>query len=117
MEFTRLMRLMEAQEKVGDKAYTLEDLFALIDRGVFLNYSTSKPVGISRARLQHNIVKEFLTACLKLNVTGRMDQLCFYLQDRAEMMTKNACGCEDSSVLQGVGRDDESEMEYRGECS
>ena len=88
LEFTRLMRLMEAQEKVGDKAYTLEDLFALIDRGVFLNYSTSKPVGISRARLQHNIVKEFLTACLKLNVTGRMDQLCFYLQDRAEMMTK-----------------------------
>lgn len=88
LEYTRLMRLMEAQEKVGDKAYTLDDLFALIDNGVFLNYSTSKPVDFYRARLQHNFVKEFLTACLKLNVTGRMDQLCFYMQDRAASMTK-----------------------------
>lgn len=88
LEYTRLMRLLEAQEKVGDKAYTLDELFALIDKGVFLNYSTSKPVNIYRARLQHNFVKEFLTACLKLNVTGRMDQLCFYMQDRAASMTK-----------------------------
>lgn len=88
LEYTRLMRLMEAQEKVGDRAYTLDDLFVLIDNGVFLNYSASKPVDFYRARLQHNFVKEFLTACLKLNVTGRMDQLCFYLQDRAAFMTK-----------------------------
>lgn len=88
LEYTRLMRLMEAQEKAGDRAYTLDDLFALIDNGVFLNYSASKPVDLYRARLQHNFVKEFLTACLKLNVTGRVDQLCFYLQDRAAFMTK-----------------------------
>ena len=44
LEYTRLMRLIEAQEKVGDKAYTLDNLFTLIDNGVFLNYSTSKPV-------------------------------------------------------------------------
>ena len=30
LEYTRLMRLMEAQEKAGDRAYTLDDLFALI---------------------------------------------------------------------------------------
>ena len=88
LDYTLLIRLMEAQEKVGDKAYTLEELFALIDSGVFLNYSASKPVNIYRARLQHNFVKEFLTACIKLNVTGRMDQLCFYMQERAEYMTK-----------------------------
>ena len=95
LEYTRLMRLIEAQEKVGDKAYTLNDLFTLIDNGVFLNYSTSKPIDLYRARLQHNFVKEFLTACLKLNVTGRMDQLCFYMQDRAAFMTKK---------FEGLGR-------------
>lgn len=83
-----LMKLMLSQEKQGEAAYKLDDMFRAIERSVFLNYSASKRVDRYTARMQYSFLKNFVGVYLKANAAQSPDELSFYLINQMSKMIK-----------------------------
>lgn len=80
---------MLSQQKLGDSAYKLSDMYNAIDRSVFLNYSTSKRVDRYTARMQYCFVKSFMDLYMKANTAQNPDELSFYLINRMSQLIKS----------------------------
>ncbi|MFC2156724.1 zinc-dependent metalloprotease, partial [Acidobacteriota bacterium] len=62
LDFHRIQRMIEAKAKLGDKTYTIEDLFHDVHRAVWNELSGPKPIDVFRRNLQRGYLErlEFL---------------------------------------------------------
>lgn len=77
------------QVKNGKNAYRVEDLFGVLDRIIFLNYSAAKPVDRYTARMQYCFFGAFLKTYSQLDATKSPDELSLYVVNKLSSMIKS----------------------------
>lgn len=88
MNSDRLYQLLVAQDKVGNKAYTLSDLFRALEQYVLLDYSTSKAVSRYQVIIQYNFIREFVSTFSKLKAKEDSSDLAYFLVNQGNRMNE-----------------------------
>lgn len=88
MNPNRLYVLLMAQDKAGDKAYTISEYFRALERYIFLDYSAAKPVSRYQVQMQYNLVREFISTFAKLNAKEDSSDLAYFLVNQGNRMKK-----------------------------
>lgn len=83
-----MANLMESEMRLGNKAFTLDDMNRSIDHSVFLDFSSAKPVGSLTASAQFSFVKQYVEAFKKIRDGKLTDPLSLYMAARMEKVRK-----------------------------